>query len=535
MLTLKTDNLINKITQGKTINILVSVYDKTHLADFLKELNSALKFNIIATGGTYKHLNDNDFSCTEVSTLTNFPEILDGRVKTLHPVIFGGILARDLETDKIVLKENNIPEIDMVIVNLYPFIEKAKANLSLKEMQEYIDIGGVSLLRAAAKNYENVLVVSSPSQYDEILNELKNKQSDKLNTLRTRLAMEAFKSTSYYDSRIAEFYDTDNKNIHSASMEIELLSLNTNEGMKLRYGENPHQEAFYLPRNKNYRYNFPPFKQLNGKELSANNIIDLYSVINILTQIRNEAVCIVKHNNPCGVASSNNLYDAYIQAYNTDPESAFGGVYGFTSTVDEKIANAIIENFVELVIAPDFTDAALKILATKKNLRVLLTDNLNIRNDGKHWVIRDLGNFGFILQRNTQDVLTYEDFKLVCGEALTKAEIDDVKFAWGVVQNLTSNAILIAKNENAIGFGIGQTSRIKSVKIALAQASNNSTGAILASDGFFPNVDNIEMAKANGIKVIVQPGGSIKDEDVIKACKEASIKMLFTNQRFFKH
>ncbi len=535
MLAVNTDSLIEKLSQRKMVNVLVSVYDKTHLVDFLNELKAFTDVNVIATGGTYKHLNNYNINCIEVSSLTNFPEILDGRVKTLHPAIFGGILARNMACDLEVLEKHKIPQIDLIIVNLYPFLEKAKANLPLSQMQEFIDIGGVSLLRAGAKNYENVLVLSNPGQYEEVLSVIESKDSKKINDLRLKLAMDAFKLTSYYDSRIAEFYDTSNKDAKCATLEIELLSLNQSEGIKLRYGENPHQEAYYLPRTKSHRYNFPPFKQLNGKEMSSNNVIDLYSVINILSEVRSQGACIVKHNNPCGVACADNLYDAYLKAYNTDPESAFGGVYGFTSTVDEKLANSIIENFVELVIAPDFTDEALKVFASKKNLRVLLLDNINIHNDGKHWSIRDLSEFGLILQRNVTDNIGFNDFKLVSGDSLTAKEISDAKFAWGIVKHMTSNAILIAKDENAIGFGIGQTSRVKSVRLALNQADKDAQGGILASDGFFPNVDNIEMAAKFGIKVIIQPGGSIKDDDVIAACQKANIKMLITNQRFFKH
>jgi len=529
--------------------ILVSVWDKTGLAQFLKGMEKFDQLRLIGTRSTSKFLEESGFQCEAVEELTKFPEILDGRVKTLHPKVFAGILARSSKEDRDSLSEHGISEIDMVIVNLYPFEEKLTHNLSEPEMIEHIDIGGVSLLRAAAKNYTRVTVACEPSQYDLILTEMSAEKGQLSHTVRRQLAHAAFQRTSEYDTAIADYFaqsqgPADAPAAIAAGAEHELpesVNLRLALFQALRYGENPHQAAVWysdgrFSGTKEGKNNFPPFEQLQGKELSSNNITDTYCLAKILRDIGSPAACIIKHNNPCGVAVGKNLMDAFDKAYTTDPTSAFGGIYGFTEKVTKELAEKITQGFIEIVAAPSFEPGALEIFKAKKNVRVLkLRADLLLPTESTSWHLKDLQDFGWIIEKDVEPPVQLAQFQCVTGGQLQNEHIVDAAFAWAVVKHLTSNAIFIAKEGCSLGFGIGQTSRIASVNIALKQAGEAARGAVMASDAFFPATDNIESAAAAGISVIVQPGGSLKDKEVIAACEKAGITMLFTGQRCFKH
>jgi phosphoribosylaminoimidazolecarboxamide formyltransferase/IMP cyclohydrolase len=523
------------------ITALISVYEKTGLVDFLNKLRKVDELRLIATSSTTKFLRENGFEPTPVEDLTKFPEILGGRVKTLHPKVFGGILSRSIPEDEKALSDFDIWKIDLVVVNLYPFEEKLKQNLTQAEMIEFIDIGGVSLLRAAAKNFSRVAVVCDHSQYDSVAKAYEVGKGQLSTGLRQNLALETFKRTASYDSQIAN-YMSPKENGHSSDTELSLpksVNISLAHYQSLRYGENPHQAAVWYSDGKpdeSSLESFPPFNQLQGKELSANNITDTYCLVKILRDIGRPSACIIKHNNPCGVAVGTTLEEAYDKAYETDPTSAFGGIFGFTAEVSESVAKKVTEGFVEIVVAPSFAPGAMEVFKAKKNVRVLELKKAILDNAQKAvWHLRDLEDFGWILEKDIDPPVTATNFQCVAGGVVGSEHIADAAFAWSVVKHLTSNAIFIAKNGTSLGFGIGQTSRIASVNIALEQAGAKAKGAVMASDAFFPATDNIEAAAAAGISVIVQPGGSIKDKEVIAACDKFGIKMLFTGQRVFKH
>lgn len=524
--------------------ILVSAWDKTGLDDFLKGIQKYDELRLIGTKSTAKYLEENGLKCIQVEELTQFPEILDGRVKTLHPKVFAGILSRSSKEDRDCLSELGITEIDFVIVSLYPFEENVRKNLSEPEMIELIDIGGVSLLRAAAKNFDRVAVACDPSQYGEILSELEGNGGQLTKAFRRTLALSAFQHTSHYDQQISAYFSgliADKPKTDDSIALPPSFNLNLSQYQELRYGENPHQAAVWysdgrFAGGKETPSSFPPFDQLQGKELSSNNITDSYCLVRILRDIGSPAACIIKHNNPCGVAVGKDLLDAYDKAYSTDPLSAFGGIYGFTGTVTAELAKKINEGFVEIVAAPEFDPEALQVFKTKKNLRVLkLKTNLLESIERTSWHLRDLQDFGWIIEKDVEPPVQLAQFQCVTGTALANEHIVDSAFTWAVVKHLTSNAIFIAKGGKSLGFGIGQTSRIASVNIALNQAGDEAAGAVMASDAFFPATDNIEAAAKAGIAVIVQPGGSVKDKEVIAACEAAGITMLLTGQRCFKH
>ncbi len=523
------------------ITALISVYDKTGLLDFLKQVANVTELKLIATTSTAKYLQENGFDCRKVEDLTGFPEILGGRVKTLHPHVFAGILARSIEEDKKCLSDLKIPTIDMVIVNLYPFESKTKEKLSQKEMLEYIDIGGVSLLRAAAKNFPRVTVLSMSEQYELTAAAMVKNKGQIDESLRRRLARAAFERTAAYDQAISTYLlgqTNEDESIEKQALPVSTI-INLARYQPLRYGENPHQAATWYA-NGHHGQVFPPFGQLQGKDLSSNNIIDTYCLVKILREIGQvvdkPAACIIKHNNPCGVALGSTIEDAFKKAYDTDPLSAFGGVYGFNKKVTAALAQRICEGFVEIVAAPDFEAEALTIFNTKKNMRVLkLTGSLQEDPTSGQWRARDLQDFGWILEKEMEAPVDPSKFQSVTGGSILPKDIQDVALAWAVVKHLTSNAIFVVKDGVSLGFGIGQTSRIASVNLALEQAGKNAAGAIMASDAFFPATDSIERAAQAGITTIVQPGGSLKDKDVIKACEQSNIQMLFTGQRCFKH
>jgi phosphoribosylaminoimidazolecarboxamide formyltransferase / IMP cyclohydrolase len=521
--------------------VLVSVSDKSGLESFLRKMEKFDKLRLIATGNTAKFLSEHGFSVVKVEELTKFPEILAGRVKTLHPKVFAGILSRPLAEDRTCLQEHDIEEIDVVVVNLYPFEKKLEEGLTEPEMIEQIDIGGVTLLRAAAKNFARVSIVSDPAQYDKVAESLEANGGQFTDMLRKQLAYAAFQRTAEYDRNISAYLGRTLQASGEGAAEgmAENVTAQLAKYQDLRYGENPHQAAaWYHPAavNPELTKTFPPFEQLQGKELSANNIVDVYSLIKIMRDIDGTGAVIIKHNNPSGVALDKDLFAAFQKAYDCDPISAFGGIYGFTGTVDAKLAERITENFVEVVLAPNFDQAALTAFAKKKNVRVLrIKQEIFDRTFRPTLKFRDLQEMGFIVERDMEPPAVAANFKCVTETKVPKEYMEDVQFTWSVVRHLTSNAIFVARNGLSLGFGVGQTNRVASVRLAVEQAGEKAKGAVLASDAFFPATDNIETAAKAGIKVIVQPGGSLKDEDVIAACNKHGIAMLFTGQRCFKH
>ncbi len=520
-------------------SVLISVSDKSGLENFIRRLERFEELRLIATSSTAKFLSEKGFKVIKVEDLTKFPEILAGRVKTLHPKVLAGILSRPSKEDRDCLAEHEIEEIDIVVVNLYPFEKKLKEKLPEPEMVEQIDIGGVTLLRAAAKNFARVAVVSDPSQYDFVIESLDCSAGKFTEGLRKELAHAAFLRTAEYDSSISAYLARTLQGDGLSGYLPETMLLRLDKIQELRYGENPHHAAAWYASPDNaalYDTPLPPFKQLQGKDLSSNNITDIYALTNILRAIKKDGACIIKHNNPCGVAVDINMLKAFQKAYDCDPISAFGGIYGFTKEVTEELAAKITENFVEIVLAPSYDKKALDIFAKKKNLRILEVPEKLLKEEYVSApFVKDLKYMGVVVEKELEAPVAADTFRVVTDAELDPALERDVEFAWGVVRHLTSNAIFVAKNGVSLGFGIGQTNRVQSVKHALEQAGAEAKGAVLVSDAFFPATDNIEEAAKAGIKVIVQPGGSIKDEDVIKACNKAGICMLFTGQRCFRH
>jgi phosphoribosylaminoimidazolecarboxamide formyltransferase/IMP cyclohydrolase len=536
--------------------VLVSVTDKTGLDNFLTRLERFDTLRLIGTTSTVKYLEEKGFKCTKVEELTGFPEILSGRVKTLHPKVFAGILARPITEDRSCLAEMEISEIDLVVVNLYAFEEALKKNLAEQPMVEQIDVGGVALLRAAAKNFERVAVINEPSQYDSVIAAMDANKGEIPLAFRRKLAYQAFARTASYDQSISSYlgglvqdhattettYDSTTKEAAAPNF-ADKLTISLKRQETLRYGENPHQAAAWyqlespisVPGLNPELPAFPPFEQLQGKEMSSNNITDTYALVKILRELVAPAVVVIKHNNPCGVAQAKTLAEAYELAYECDPMSAFGGVYGFTGKVDAALAERITRNFVEIVLAPEFDDAALEVFKKKKNVRVLkgtVDSKLAKQRDYK---LKYLSDYGFLFEVDQDAPVEASAFTCVTEKKPDPVLQKDIAFTWSVVKHLTSNAIFVAKDGLSLGFGIGQTSRIASTEIALRQAGEKSKGAVMASEAFLPATDNIEVAAEAGIAVIIQPGGSIKDADVIAACNKAGIAMVFTGQRCFKH
>ena len=500
---------------------LISVSNKTAVIDFARELNS-LEYQILATGNTFKLLSENKIACLEIRDFTGFPEIFDGRVKTLHPKVFGGILMRrDNATDQKEAGENQILPIDIVCVNLYPFPNIVnRTDISLEEKIENIDIGGPSLIRASAKNFENVSVLTDPSQYSGFISELKNGQVS-IKT-RKKLAYAAFSYTSFYDTLIANYFENEFEQPKSA------IRLNLKSSFALRYGENPHQKAYLFGDFENY------FDILHGKELSYNNIVDLSAAIELVNEFDDTACVIVKHTNPCGAAIGKNVFDAYERALSCDPVSAFGGIVAFNKEVDEVTTEKMNEIFTEIIVAPAFTEKALELLKTKKNRRIVKIK----KNVGKNELLVKSIPGGLLVQERDNSKMDETKFKLVTTKKYSEKELDNLKFAWTVCKHTKSNAIIYVKDKKAIGVGAGQMSRLDSTKIAAEKAKqfgHDLNGAVAASDAFFPFADGLLEIISNGITAVIQPGGSVRDEEVIAAANEKNISMVFTGIRNFKH
>ena len=507
---------------------LISVFNKTDLMDFARGL-SELGVEIISTGGTAGALREAALPVTYVSDLTGFPEILDGRVKTLHPRVHAGILALRGDRHLNQLKEQGIEPIDLVAVNLYPFQETvSKKDVMLEEAIENIDIGGPAMIRAAAKNYQNVLVVVSPKHYPDVLRALRSGQIDE--EFRLFLAREAFRHVCAYDAAIASYLGE----IKGEAEPFPSTLIFTGELTHiLRYGENPHQKAAFYKTPRISGACVGNAVQLTGKELSYNNILDLNAAFELVREFIVPTAVIIKHNNPCGAANAGELAEAYRKAYEGDPVSAFGGIVACNRTVDEETAKEMTKIFLEAVIAPDFTEEALAVLAQKKNLRCLKTGPVFGQTDDR-LDLRKV-NGGFLLQEADREMAGPEKAGVVTEKQPTEEQLAELAFALTIVKHVKSNAIVLTKNRQLIGVGAGQMNRVGAARIAIAQAKERTKGAVLASDAFFPFRDTVDEAARAGIAAIVQPGGSLRDKESIDACNEYGIPMVFTGMRHFKH
>jgi phosphoribosylaminoimidazolecarboxamide formyltransferase/IMP cyclohydrolase len=514
----------------KIARALLSVYDKNGVIDLARGLRAA-DVALLATGGTFRLLLENDIEVTEVATHTGYPEMLDGRVKTLHPRIHGGILGRrDNPTDQKQMAEQDILPIDLVVVNLYPFSATiAKPNVTMEEAIENIDIGGPAMLRSAAKNFRDVVVVCDPDDYPEILTGIKNGEVSE--TRRMALAQKVFTHTSEYDRAVAAYFS--DKAVSDPFPDR--LTLQFEKVQTLRYGENPHQKAAI------YRSNggggIAAAKQLWGKEMSYNNFLDIHSAYELVKEFSEPACVIVKHNNPCGVATSQNLAEAYLKARSCDPVSAFGGVVAFNRPIDLEAASAMSQTFTEVVIAPEMSPDALTLFQKKKDLRVLAA------GAGSHCTRNQLDlrriSGGLLLQQaDTAMISDPASLKTVGNRTPTAEEWASLLFAWRVCKHVKSNAIVFAKEGQSIGIGAGQMSRVDSVRLAALKAQDQkaeTTGCVMASDAFFPFRDGIDAAAKSGITAVIQPGGSIRDAEVIAAANEHDMAMVLTGVRHFRH
>jgi phosphoribosylaminoimidazolecarboxamide formyltransferase/IMP cyclohydrolase len=509
---------------------LVSVSDKRGLIPFVTGLTQ-LGVEVLSTGGTCRALREAGLDVVEVSEKTGFPEIMDGRVKTLHPVIHGGLLGRR-GTDEAVMQEHGIEPIDMLVVNLYPFEQTiAREDASIDDAIENIDIGGPAMIRAASKNHDGVAVVVEPDDYESVLDDLKNNKLSLQS--RRRLAAKAYAHTASYDTAITKYLSKSlgddplgQKHLYAGSL-----------AERMRYGENPHQNAAFYVDQQAPAGSLAAAKQLQGKALSYNNIADSDAALECVKQFESPACVIVKHANPCGVAVADNILDAYEKAFKTDPTSAFGGIIAFNRVLDAGTAAAIVDRqFVEVIVAPGIDADAADIIAAKKNVRVLETGE---------WPAAAAPGFdfkkvsgGLLVQNTDLGVITADDLKVVTDVAPTAAQIQDMLFAWTVVKYVKSNAIIFCKDNMTIGVGAGQMSRVYSTKIAAIKAADEGLeikGSVMASDAFFPFRDGIDAAAQTGISAIIQPGGSMRDDEVIQAANEHGLAMVFTGMRHFRH
>ena len=523
---------MGQTSNPKIKRALVSVSNKEGLVEFCSFLQEEHQVEIISTGGTLRTLLDSGVKAIDISNFTGFPEMMDGRVKTLHPKVHGGILARR-DMDQEVMKENDIKEIDLVVVNLYPFVETiSKPETTLEIAIENIDIGGPSMLRSAAKNNKYVGVVVDPTDYDLVLDELQKNEGCISEKRRFELAAKAFSHTAAYDTAISNYLSADQnkdfqENIFSKYQLKEVL----------RYGENPHQKAaFYIDSEDSVNSGVSNSSQLQGKQLSYNNIADTDAAFECVKEFDEPACVIVKHANPCGVATEKNIFEAYEKAFSSDPTSAFGGIIALNRELDKKTAERIIDNqFVEVIIAPGVTEEAIEITKTKENVRVLNTKKLGPQVKGyKFLSVTD----GMLVQETDNGIVKNEDLKIVSKRQPSEEEIQNCLFAWKVCKFVKSNAIVYTRENQTIGIGAGQMSRIDSARIAASKARERgfkTEGCAMASDAFFPFRDGIDAAAEIGITSIIQPGGSMRDEEVIQAADEADIAMLFTSVRHFRH
>ncbi len=542
---------------------LISVYDKTGILEFAKGL-ADLGIKIISTGGTAKLLEQEGIKVTKVEDVTGFPEMMNGRVKTLHPKIHAGILADKNNPEHInALKQQNIEPIDMICVNLYPFVKvTSQSECTFEQAIENIDIGGPTMIRAAAKNHNSVLVVTSPNSYEYILEQLKENNCKIDDITRLLFAQIAFKTTAEYDIHIQDYLADKLPSCPDAEKIAPFpasLLTNFEKAIDLRYGENPHQKAALYYDSKPASAGWADIKVLSGKELSFNNIVDANAALELVMEFTEKpTVCVIKHTNPCGAACDDDIVEAYRKAYLGDPNAAMGGIISINRTIEAPLAEAIVDSlsrwgkqagagafFAEIVIAPKFTDEAIEILTTRKkwgaNVRLLEVAGW----DGKSKIFLPQHKFagwdikrirGGILTQTRDDIsLNEQDWQVVSQAKPTDTQLDDLRFAWLVCKHVKSNAIVLAKNATLIGTGAGQMSRINSAKLACEMAGGQTSGAVMASDAFFPFRDSIDQAKKVGITAVIEPGGSKRDNEVIEAANEHNIVLIFTGTRHFKH
>ena len=505
----------------KIKSALISVFNKDGLEPIIKELDNQGVI-IYSTGGTQKFINDLGVKVVRVEDLTSYPSILGGRVKTLHPKVFGGILNRqDNDSDKKELIDFEIPQIDLVIVDLYPFEDTINSGASHADIIEKIDIGGISLIRAAAKNYKDVTCISSKDDYNLFLNILKDKNGLLSNSERKLFALKSFNVSSNYDTAIFNYFNSEN--------EVTALKISDDNAKTLRYGENPHQKGFF------YGEFDKVFDKINGKELSYNNLLDVDAAVNLILEFKKEkpTFAILKHNNACGIATRDNIKQAYIDALAADPVSAFGGVLISNSEIDTEVAELINNLFCEVVIAPKFSKKSLDILKQKKNRILLVLKEFN----EPEFIVRSCLN-GYLSQQKDKHTDSLIDFKFATETKPSDTQIEDLLFASKICKNTKSNTIVLVKNKQLLASGTGQTSRVDALNQAIHKAKSfefNLNGAAMASDAFFPFPDCVEIANNNGINSVIQPGGSIKDNLSIEYCNENKIPMVFTGFRHFKH
>lgn len=506
---------------------LISVSDKTGIVEFAKELER-LEVEIISTGGTAKLLAEEGVKVTGISKVTGFPEILDGRVKTLHPNIHSALLAiRDKEEHRKQIEELGIQPIDLVVVNLYPFRETiAKPNVEYEEAVENIDIGGPTMLRSAAKNHAFVTVVVDARDYPIVLTEMKN--GDVTIKTKRRLAAKVFRHTAAYDALISDYLTK-----QTGEEWPEQYTVTFEKAQDLRYGENPHQKAAFYRKPSAKSGSLSTAEQLHGKELSYNNINDADAALTLVKEFDQPAVVAVKHTNPCGVGIGNTIFDAYQKAYDSDPVSIFGGIIAANRKIDRQTAEKMKEIFLEIIMAPDFDEEALDLLKGKKNLRLLRVGALKMESQPELLLSSISG--GILVQEEDVRQISSDDLHVVTERKPTEEEVKQLLFAWKVVKHVKSNAIVLTKDFQTIGVGAGQMNRVGSAKIAIEQAGDKAKDSYLASDAFFPMSDTVEEAAKAGITAIIQPGGSIRDEESIEAANKHGIAMVFTGVRHFKH
>jgi phosphoribosylaminoimidazolecarboxamide formyltransferase/IMP cyclohydrolase len=514
---------------------LISVSDKTGIVELAKEFVS-LGIEIISTGGTYSKLREAGVSAIEISELTGFPECLDGRVKTLHPAVHAGLLAmRSNPSHRKQLTDLNIEAIDIVVVNLYPFKATIlKEGVTREEAVENIDIGGPTMLRSAAKNYQDVVVVVDPGDYEKVLEELKEKEEVSLDT-KFYLMQKVFMHTSSYDTMIADYLKQQRKDTSFP----ETLTMTFEKVQDMRYGENPHQAAAFYREIGRKKGSIADALQRNGKELSFNNINDTNGALELLKEFTEPTVVACKHGNPCGVGSGKNIYDAWSKAYEADKTSIYGGIVVLNREVTLAVAQEMKNIFLEVVVAPSYEKEALEVLTLKKNIRILQLTDIEVPQDESAYDMKKV-NGGLIVQTIDSKIYEENDLRVVTDRAPSEQEMEDLKFAWKVVKFVKSNGIALARNKQSVGIGPGQVNRIWATKQSIEHAGELigegiTRGAVLASDAFFPFDDCVEAAHQAGITAIIQPGGAGRDEDSIKKCNEYGIAMIFTGMRHFKH
>ncbi len=517
---------------AKITRALLSVSDKSGIIEFSRQL-AEYGVELLSTGGTAKLLRDAGLTVKDVSEFTGFPEMLDGRVKTLHPKVHGGLLGMRSNPDHVAkMKEHGIENIDMVVVNLYPFeATVAKEGCHLEDAIENIDIGGPTMLRSAAKNYPDVTVLVNSADYDQVLAEMSSNGGSVSPQTNYALAVKVFQHTAAYDGAISNYLGA---RLNGEVTEFPATySLQVKKAQDLRYGENPHQSAaFYIEKNSTEPC-VSTARQLQGKELSFNNIIDLDAAIETVKEFEQSAAVIIKHTNPCGVALADSPLTAYLKARECDPVSAFGGIVGFNREVDAETARELTSTFLEAVIAPGYSEEALAIFTAKKNVRVMQVPLLDSFVAGGYDVKRVTG--GLLLQGRDLGMVSARDCRVVTERIPTDSEYEALDFAWRVCKHVKSNAIVFSNRDQTVGIGAGQMSRVDSSKIAVQKALLPTVGTVLASDAFFPFRDGVDAAAEAGVTAIIQTGGSVRDEEVIKAANEHGIAMIFTSMRHFRH